>query len=83
MIFGEKKLGDEPVKWCCHYLQQHFEACGARGFSVFVSTKDELEPAFVLQYRSLNPGAKVPYTDSPMTLVTDAYIDFVRGAVPI
>jgi hypothetical protein len=52
------------------------QLAGSRGFGLFVSTRDDGEPAFILQHRSFDPGASVPYTDYPMTLVDDMQIQY-------
>ena len=64
------------MKWCCGVFQGWFQEAGKRGLGVFVSTRDGPEPAFILQYRALDPGATVPYTDSPLSFVSDMHIHF-------
>jgi hypothetical protein len=64
------------MKWCCKVFQGWFEGAGERGFGVFVSTHDDPEPAFILQYRALDPGVPVPQTDFPLSFVSDVHIHF-------
>lgn len=49
---------------------------GSRGFGIFVSTTNEPEPVFILQHRALDEGAPNPNTTHPLSLVTDAHIQF-------
>jgi hypothetical protein len=64
------------MKWCCSVFQGWFEEAGKRGLGVFVSTRDDSEPVFILQYRALDLGAPVPYTDSPLSSISDMHIHF-------
>jgi hypothetical protein len=64
------------MKWCCKVFQGWFEEAGKRGLGVFVSTPDHSEPAFILQYRALDPGVPVPQTDFPLSSVSDVHIHF-------
>jgi hypothetical protein len=64
------------TNWCCLAFKTSFDRAGMRGFSVFVSIKDGLPPAFILQHRSLDPGASLDQTDVPLALVSDSHIYF-------
>ncbi len=64
------------MKWCCMGFEGNFQMAGSRGFGVFVSAPDGSEPAFILQHRSLDPGASVPSTEYPLTLVDSMQIHF-------
>lgn len=64
------------MKWCCMGFQAHVLAAGSRGSGIFVSTRDTSEPAFILQFRALEPGAAVPQTESPLSSITDLQIQF-------
>jgi hypothetical protein len=64
------------MKWCCKVFQGWFEEAGKRGLGVFVSTKGDPEPAFILQYRALDPGVPAPQPDSPLSFVSDVRIHF-------
>jgi hypothetical protein len=57
-------------------FEAHAISAGSRGAAVFVSTRDDPEPVFILQYRALDPGIPVPRTDSPLSSVTDVQIQF-------
>ena len=64
------------MKWCCSVFQGWFEEAGKRGLGVFVSTQGGSDPAFILQYRALDPGVPVPPTDSQLSSVSDVHIHF-------
>ncbi len=64
------------MKWCCEVFHGWFDEAGKRGLGVFVSMQDDSEPAFILQYRALDPGASVPYTDFPLSFVSQVHIRF-------
>jgi hypothetical protein len=64
------------MKWCCKVFQGWFSKAGKRGLSVFVATQGDSDPAFILQYRALDPGAPVPHMDSPLSSVSDVSIHF-------
>ena len=64
------------MKWCCKVFQGWFEESGKRGIGVFVSTRDNSEPAFILQYRALDPSSPVPDTQFPISSISDVHIHF-------
>jgi hypothetical protein len=64
------------MKWCCNVFRGWFEEAGKRGLAVFVSTRDNSEPAFILQFRVVDPGMHVPRTESPLSIVSDVHIHF-------
>lgn len=64
------------MKWCCKVFEGWFEEAGKRGLGVFVSTRGNSEPAFILQYRALDPNAPVPHTEFPLSSVSDVHIQF-------
>ena len=64
------------MKWCCKGFEGHFQMVGTRGFGIFVSTKDGPEPNFIMQHRAVDEGSPVPNTTYPLSLVTDAQIQF-------
>lgn len=64
------------MKWCCMGFKGNFEMAGSRGFGMFVSTKDGPEPIFILQHRALDEHSPLPNTTYPITVVTDARIQF-------
>jgi hypothetical protein len=64
------------MKWCCKVFQGWFEEAGKRGLGVFVSTRGDSEPAFILQYRALDPGVPLPRTESPLSSISDVHIHF-------
>jgi hypothetical protein len=57
-------------------FEGYFQMAGSRGLGVFVSTRDGSDPALILQYRATDPGARIPYTELPMSLVTDVHVQF-------
>lgn len=59
------------VKWCCESFRSQVRAAGHRGFGMFVD--DTAEPIiFVLQHRSIEPGALKPeYPHGPLALTSD------------
>ena len=69
------------MKWCCKVFQGWFEEAGKRGLGVFVSTRDHSDPAFILQYRALDPEAPVPQTEFPFSSVSDIHIHFVSDVL--
>lgn len=64
------------MKWCCMGFEGNYQMAGSRGFGVFVSTRDGLEPVFILQHRSIDPGAPTPNTEYPISLVSDVQMQF-------
>jgi hypothetical protein len=64
------------MKWCCKVFQGWFEEAGKRGLGVFVSTRDDSEPAFILQFRALDPSVPVPHTEFPLSAASDVHIHF-------
>lgn len=64
------------MKWCCMGFHGHCEEAGRRGTGIFVSTLDASDSVFILQFRALDPGAKVPHTESPLSIVMDLQIQF-------
>lgn len=64
------------MKWCCMGFQGNFQMAGSRGFGVFVASNNGLEPNFILQHRAPDAGSPPPDTSYPMSLLTDAYIQF-------
>jgi hypothetical protein len=47
------------MEWCCTVFQGWFQQAGKRGLGVFVLTQGDPEPAFILQYRALDPDVSV------------------------
>ena len=64
------------MKWCCKGFQGNFQMAGTRGFGKFVSTKDRPEPSFIMQHRAVDEGSPVRNTTYPVSVVTDARIQF-------
>lgn len=64
------------MRWCCMGFQGNFQMAGSRGVAVFVSTRGESEPAFILEFRALDAGAPVPYTDYPLSSVSQIQLQF-------
>jgi len=64
------------MKWCCMGFEGNFQTAGARGFGVFVSKRSGSEPEFILQHRSLDPGAPTPNFEYPISLVSDVRMRF-------
>lgn len=64
------------MKWCCMGFEGNFQMAGERGFAIFVSTRNGPEPAFILQHRSLGPGATISTAEYPLSLISDVHIQF-------
>jgi hypothetical protein len=65
----------DRVSWCCAGFQDAVEHAGNRGFGIFVDT--QAEPfMFVLQHRSLDPGAQLANTNTPLNLVTETGLQY-------
>jgi hypothetical protein len=64
------------MKWCCHIFQGWFQMAGSRGLGVFVSTREQAEPSFILQFRALDPGKPVPHTNYPLSSVSQIHLQF-------
>ena len=62
-------------EWCCLGFEARFSEAGERGVSIFVDDADGAA-RFILQHRSLEPGASLSETDGPVSLVTDTVIRF-------
>ena len=63
------------MKCCCGAFEGWFSQAGKRGLGVF-STHEDSKPAFILQFRALEPGVPLPRTDSPLSSVLDVQIQF-------
>jgi hypothetical protein len=64
------------MKWCCGVFEGWFQQAGKRGLGVFLSTNEGFAPAFILQYRAMEPEIPVPFTKSPLSSVLDVHIHF-------
>jgi hypothetical protein len=64
------------MEWCCKVFQGWFDCAGERGLGVFVSAQGNSEPAFILQFRALDPGVPIPHMDTPLSSVSDVHIHF-------
>jgi hypothetical protein len=63
------------MKYCCGVFEGWFSQAGKRGLGIF-STNDDSRPAFILQFRALEPGAPLPHTGSPLSSVSQVHIQF-------
>jgi len=63
------------MKCCCAVFEGWLSQAGKRGLGVF-GTNEGSEPAFILQFRALEPGAPLPLTESPLSSVSDVQIQF-------
>jgi hypothetical protein len=64
------------MKWCCMGFQGDFQMAGSRGFGIFVSTRDSPVPEFTLQRWALDKDSPTLKTSYPVSLVSDAHIQF-------
>jgi hypothetical protein len=64
------------MNWCCVVFQGWCQQAGQRGVALFVSTRESADPAFILQYRALDPDAPIPRTNSPLSSVSDVQIHY-------
>lgn len=62
--------------WCCAQFQWHCEMAGERGLAVIVDNATGKVPAFLIQFRALDPGVSPPVTDTPLSIVSETGILF-------
>ena len=64
------------MKWCCIGFKGNIQMAGLRGYSIFVSSMNRMNPVFIMQHRTLDPGAGIPKTEQALTIVSDIQISF-------
>lgn len=65
------------MKWCCPAFKSWYEGAGERGFAILVGRDENRKPQFVIQHRSVDPGAQdLVKAETPISLVADIQIDF-------
>jgi hypothetical protein len=52
-------------------IEDFHKCAGSRGFGIFTKRFDDGEFQFVLQFRALDIGVSAPFTESPLSLVSD------------
>jgi hypothetical protein len=64
------------MKWCCAAFQGRFEEAGLRGLAVFAATSAGEPPLFILQFRATDSGTVFSDSSGPLSLLSDAVINF-------
>lgn len=63
------------MKFCCEAFKQLHENAGLREFAVFTARYPG-GFVFVLQHRALDPDALPPFTESPMSSVSELLMNY-------
>jgi hypothetical protein len=63
------------MKFCCEAFGRLHENAGLREFAVFTA-RDPDGSIFVLQHRALDPDALPPFTESPMSSVSELLLNY-------
>ena len=63
------------MKFCCEAFERLHENAGLREFAVF-SARYPDGIVFVLQHRALDPNALPPFTESPMSSVSELLLNY-------
>lgn len=63
------------MNFCCHGIEKLHENSGLREFGVFTARYPD-GFVFVLQHRALDPDALPPFTESPMSTVSELLLNY-------
>ncbi|MGA8739548.1 MAG: hypothetical protein WB561_00010 [Terracidiphilus sp.] len=63
------------MKFCCREIEELHENSGLREFAVFTARYPD-GFVFVLQHRALDPDALPPFTESPMSTVSELLLKY-------
>jgi hypothetical protein len=63
------------MRFCCRGIEELYENSGLREFGVFTARYPD-GYVFVLQHRALDPDALPPFTESPMSAVSELLLNF-------
>lgn len=63
------------MKFCCRGMQELHANAGLREFGMFTARYGN-EFVFVLQHRALDPDALPPFTESPMSSVSELLLTY-------
>jgi hypothetical protein len=56
------------MRWCCPAFKSWYEGAGERGFAILVGRDQNRKPQFVIQHRSIDPGAEdLVKTETPLS----------------
>jgi hypothetical protein len=64
------------MKWCCLGFEAHYHVAGQRGSAILVDRVGDGRVVFTLQFRSVDNGLQLPYTEIPVTLCEDNQIQY-------
>ena len=63
------------MKFCCEAFERLHQNAGLREFAVFTARYPD-GSVFVLQHRALDPDALPPFTESPMSSVSELLLNY-------
>jgi hypothetical protein len=63
------------MKFCCRSLEEVHANAGMREFGLFTARYGN-ELVFVLQHRALDPDALPPFTESPISSVSELLLNY-------
>jgi len=63
------------MKFCCAGIEGLYENAGLREFAVFAARYPD-GFVFVLQHRALDPDVLPPFTESPMSIVSELLLKY-------
>lgn len=63
------------MKFCCHGIEGLHQNSGLREFAVFTARYPD-SFVFVLQHRALDPDVLPPFTESPMSAISELLLNF-------
>ena len=61
------------MKFCCPGMQELHENSGSQGFGIFTAKYPD-DFVFVLQHRATEPDALPPFSESPVSLVSELVV---------
>jgi hypothetical protein len=64
------------MNFCCYGFEDKFGNAGKRGFATFSIRWDDGAVGFVMQHRAMDIGAKTPFTESPLSLISEVLLRF-------
>jgi len=68
------------MKFCCRSLEEVHANAGSQEFGLSTARYGN-ELVFVLQHRALDPDALPPFTEFPMSIVSELLLSYCPGGV--
>lgn len=63
------------MRFCCEGVEQLHDNAGLREFSVFTARYPD-DFVFVLQHRAQDPDALPPFTESPLSVISELLLNY-------